>query len=201
MSEIKLSLNARTLTGKKLAGLRKDGIIPSVIYREGEPVLAQSVYNETAKALLVAGYHSTIDIDLDGKKKMVIVKDVNLDPVSRKILNVEFQAVSANSAVEATAPIKIENFEKSDANKAHLALLQVMEEIEVKAKPGDLPEEIVLDASKMATVEDKLVIADIVLPKGVELADKELDKNSAIAILSAPAAAEAEETEGEEKAE
>jgi large subunit ribosomal protein L25 len=201
MSEIKLSLNARTLTGKKLAGLRKDGIIPSVIYGEGEPVLAQSVYNETAKALLVAGYHSTIDIDLDGKKKMVIVKDVNLDPVSRKILNVEFQAVSANSAVEATAPIKIENFEKSDANKAHLALLQVMEEIEVKAKPGDLPEEIVLDASKMATVEDKLVIADIVLPKGVELADKELDKNSAIAILSAPAAAEAEETEGEEKAE
>jgi large subunit ribosomal protein L25 len=201
MSEIKLSLNARTLTGKKLAGLRKDGIIPSVIYGEGEPVLAQSVYNETAKSLLVAGYHSTIDIDLDGKKKMVIVKDVNLDPVSRKILNVEFQAVSANSAVEATAPIKIENFEKSDANKAHLALLQVMEEIEVKAKPGDLPEEIVLDASKMATVEDKLVVADIVLPKGVELADKELDKNSAIAILSDPAAAEVEETEGEEKAE
>jgi hypothetical protein len=116
-------------------------------------------------------------------------------------LNVEFQAVSANSAVEATAPIKIENFEKSDANKAHLALLQVMEVIEVKANAGDLPEEIVLDASKMATVEDKLVIADIVLPKGVELADKELDKNSAIAILSAPAAAEAEETEGEEKAE
>ena len=201
MSEIKLSLNARTLTGKKLAGLRKDGIIPSVIYGEGEPVLTQSVYNETAKALLAAGYHSTIDIDLDGKKKMVIVKDVNLDPVSRKILNVEFQAVSANSAVEATAPIRIENFEKSDANKAHLALLQVMEEIEVKAKPGDLPEEIVLDASKMVTVEDKLVVADIVLPKGVELADKELDKNSAIAILSAPAAAEAEETEGEEKAE
>ena len=201
MSEIKLSLNARTLTGKKLAGLRKDGIIPSVIYGEGEPVLTQSVYNETAKALLAAGYHSTIDIDLDGKKKMVIVKDVNLDPVSRKILNVEFQAVSANSAVEATAPIRIENFEKSDANKAHLALLQVMEEIEVKAKPGDLPEEIVLDASKMVTVEDKLVVADIVLPKGVELADKELDKNSAIAILSAPAAAEADETEGEEKAE
>jgi large subunit ribosomal protein L25 len=202
MSEIKLSLNARTLTGKKLAGLRKDGIIPSVIYGEGEPVLAQSAYNETEKALRTAGYHSTIDVEIEGKKKMVIVKDVNLDPVSRRILNVEFQAVSANSAVEATAPIKIENFEKSEANKAHLALLQVMEEIEVKAKPGDLPEEIVLDASKMATVEDKLVVADIVLPKGVELADKELDKNAAIAILSAPAAAESEdEAATEEKAE
>ena len=52
MSDIKLSLNARTATGKKVAGLRADGIIPSVIYGEGEPVLAQSAYNETEKALL-----------------------------------------------------------------------------------------------------------------------------------------------------
>ena len=199
MSDIKLSLNIRTLTGKKLAGLRADGFIPSVIYGEGEPVLAQSAYNETEKVLLVAGYHSTIDVDIDGKKKMVIVKDVNLDPVSRKIINVEFQAVSANQAIEATTPIVIENFETSDANKAHLAILQVMEEIEVKAKPSDLPKEIVLDASKMATLEDKLTVADIVLPKGVEFADKELDVNSAIAILSDPAA-EAAAREAEDAA-
>ena len=78
MSDIKLSLNVRTATGKKVAGIRADGLIPSVIYGEGEPVLAQSAYNETEKVLLAAGYHSTIDIDIDGKKKMVIVKDVNL---------------------------------------------------------------------------------------------------------------------------
>jgi len=199
MSDIKLSLNVRTATGKKVAGIRADGLIPSVIYGEGEPILAQSAYNETEKVLLVAGYHSTIDVDLDGKKKMVIVKDVNLDPISRKIVNVEFQAVSANQAIEATTPITIVNFETSDANKAHLAILQVMEEIEVKAKPSDLPKEIVLDASKLATLEDKITVADIELPKGVEFADKELDMNSAIAILSDPAA-EAAAREAEDAA-
>lgn len=199
MSDIKLNLNARTATGKKVAGLRAQGIIPSVVYGEGEPVLAQSAYNETEKALLVAGYHSTIDVDFDGKKKMVIVKDVNLDPVSRKIVNVEFQAVSANQAIEATTPIVIENFETSDANKAHLAILQVMEEIEVKAKPSDLPKELTVDASKLATLEDKITVADIALPKGVEFADKELESTTAIAILSDPAA-EAAAREAEEAA-
>lgn len=196
MSEIKLSLKARTLVGKKLAGLRAQGLIPSVVYGEGEPILTESAYNETEKVLLAAGYHSTIDLELDGKKKLVIVKDVNLDPISRKIMNIEFQAVSANQAIEAITPIVLEGFETSDASKAHFTLLQVMEEIEVKAKPSDLPKEIVLDASKMAKLEDKIVISDIVLPKGVEFADKELDTEGAIAILNDPAAeAAARETE------
>ena len=196
MSEIKLSLKARTLVGKKLAGLRAQGLIPSVVYGEGEPILTESAYNETEKVLLAAGYHSTIDLELDGKKKLVIVKDVNLDPISRKIMNIEFQAVSANQAIEAITPIVLEGFETSDASKAHFTLLQVMEEIEVKAKPSDLPKEIVLDASKMAKLEDKIVISDIVLPKGVEFAEKELDTEGAIEILNDPAAeAAARETE------
>ena len=199
MSEIKLSLNARTLAGKKLAGLRAQGFIPSVVYGEGEPILTQSAYNETEKALLAAGYHSTIDLDLDGKKKLVIVKDVNIDPVSRKIINVEFQAVSKDQAIEATTPIVIEGFETSDAAKAHLTLLQVMEEIEVKAKPNDLPKEIVLDATKMASLEDKITISNITLPKGVEFADKEIDLEQAIAILNDPAA-EAAAREAEDSA-
>lgn len=199
MSDIKLQLNARTATGKKAAALRAQGIIPSVIYGEGEPILAQGAYNETEKALVLAGYHSTIDVDFDGKKKMVIVKDVNLDPVSRKIVNVEFQTVKANKAIEATTPIVIENYETSDANKAHLALLQVMEEVEVKAKPSDLPKEIVIDGSKMATLEDKLTLADIELPKGVEFADKEIELTQAIAILTDPAA-EAAAREAEDEA-
>ena len=198
MSEIKLSLNARTLVGKKLAGLRAQGFIPSVVYGEGEPILTQSAYNETEKALLAAGYHS-IDLDLDGKKKLVIVKDVNIYPVSRKIINVEFQAVSKDQAIEATTPIVIEGFETSDAAKAHLTLLQVMEEIEVKAKPGDLPKEIILDATKMASLEDKITISNITLPKGVEFADKEIDLEQAIAILNDPAA-EAAAREAEDSA-
>ena len=134
MAEYNLTLEKRELTGKKLKGLRESGLIPSVVYGEAEPVLAASEYVATEKVLEKAGYHSPIDLDLAGKKQLAIVKDVQIDPVSRKIMNVEFQAISANEVVEATAPIVIVNFEESEASKIyHFAMTQAMEEIEVKA--------------------------------------------------------------------
>ena len=188
MSDIKLSLEKRTLAGKKLAALRAKGLIPSVIYGgEGEPILAQSTYNDTEKVLRSAGYHSTLDVNIDGKTMMAIVKNVAIDPVSRKIINVEFQVVSADKLVEATTPIVIVNFESSEATKLHYVITQTIEEIEIKAKPADLPKELQLDASKLANIDDKLTIADLVLPKGVELADKELSSDQVIASLYDPA--------------
>ncbi|MBP5656124.1 50S ribosomal protein L25 [Candidatus Saccharibacteria bacterium] len=200
MSEDKLSLAKRELTGKKVKGLREQGLIPSVVFGgKGDPILTQSPYNETEKVLLSAGYHSPIDLDIAGKKQMALVKVVHLDPVKRTIMNVEFQAISADQVVEATTPIEIINFEQSDASKAHLTILQVMEEIDVKAKPADLPEAIIVDASDLKTVEDGIVVADLKLPKGVELADKELDPESAVANVYDPAQ-EAAEREAEAEA-
>ena len=187
MSEDKLSLAKRVVTGKKVKNLREDGLIPSVIFGcKGEPILAQSEYVATEKVLSNAGYHSPIDLDIDGKKQMALVKTVHLDPVKRTIMNIEFQAISANQVVEATAPIEIVNYEQSDANKAHLTLLQVMEEIDVKAKPADLPDAIIVDAANLKTVDDDITIADLVLPKGVELADKELDPEQVVANVYDP---------------
>lgn len=202
MAEYKLALDKREVTGKKLKALRVAGLIPSVIYGGKEPVLAASEYVATEKVLNLAGYHSPIDLDVAGKKQLAIVKDVAVDPVSRRIINIEFQAISANEVVEATTPIVIVNFEASDASKLyHFAMTQALEEIDVKAKPADLPKELEIDAGKLVNVDDKLTIADIVLPSGVELADKELDKEQVVASLYDPAAeAAAREAEAEEPA-
>ena len=199
MSEYNLSLSVRTETGKRALALREEGLVPSVIYGGKSEILAKSPYNETEKVLKLAGYHSPIDLVVDDKKTMAIVKSVQLDPVSRRIVAVSFQAVSAKKAVEATTPIVITGFEGSDASKAHLTLDQVLEEIDVKAKPADLPKEITIDASKLATIEDKLLVKDIVLPAGVEFADKELDLEAVVANVY-DAAAEAEAREAADKA-
>ena len=181
MSDYNLSLSVRTETGKKTLALRENGLVPSVIYGGKSEILAKSPYNETEKVLKLAGYHSPIDLTVDDKKTMAIVKSVQLDPVSRRIIAVSFQEVSANKLVEATTPIVLANFEASDANKAHLTLDQVMEEVDVKAKPADLPKELVIDVAKLATTEDKVFIKDIALPSGVEFADKELSPETVIA--------------------
>ena len=201
MAEYKLKLEKREATGKKVKSLRAAGMIPSVVYGGKEPILVASEYVATEKVLGKAGYHSPIDLDIDGKKQMAIVKDVQIDPVSRQIVNVEFQAISAKEAVTATTPIVIVEFESSEASKTyHFAMTQSLEEIEVKAKPADLPKELTIDASGMTNVEDKLKLADIKLPAGVEYADKELDLEQVVASLYDPAA-EAEKREAEEAAE
>ena len=189
MSDHKLTLAKRTATGKELSSLRQAGMIPSVIYGgKGEPILTQSAYNDTEKVVRSAGYHSTVDLDVDGHAQMALVKNIDLNPVSRRIVNIEFQAVSADKAVEATTPITINGFDGSEASKLHLVLSQVMEEISIKAKPADLPKEIVADASALATTEDRILVKDLVLPKGVELADKALDPEQVVANVYDPAA-------------
>lgn len=200
MAEYKLKLESRELTGKKIKSLREKGLIPSVIYGGKEPILAASEYVATEKVLGNAGYHSPIDLDIDGKKRLVIVKDVQIDPVSRKILNVEFQAISAKEAVTATTPIVIVNFEESEASKTyHFAMTQSIEEIAVKAKPADLPKELTIDAAKLENLEDKLTLSEVKLPAEVEFADKELDLSQVVVSLYDPAA-EAEKRAAEEAA-
>lgn len=196
-----LVLEKRTLTGKKVKTLRAEGKVPSVIYggKDFEPVLAQSAYNVTAKAIEACGYHSPVTIELDGKKRMAMIKEVDLDPVSHQILNVDFRAITASEKVEATAPIVVVNFGDSEAAKAKLNILTVLDEIEVRGKPSDLPEQIEVDGSKLKDVNDRLTIADLKLPAGVELVDKELEPTTPVANVY-DAAAEAIAQEERDKA-
>lgn len=194
-----LSLEKRVATGKQLKALRAEGQIPSVVYGGEAPILTTSNYNATEKVLNEAGYHSPIQLDLDGKAQLAIVKNIDVDPVSRRIINVEFQAVSADEVVEAITPIKVVNFEASEASKKHYVLLQVMEDVEVKAQPTNLPQEIIVDGAKLAELDDKLTLADLQLPNGVALADKELADTTVVANVYDPAA-EAAAREAEDAA-
>lgn len=196
---IQLSLDKREATGKQLKNLRAAGQIPSVVYGGEMPIMTTSAYNETDKVLREVGYHSPVGLNVAGQTQLAIVKNVDIDPVSRRILNVEFQAISADEVVEATTPIRIVDFEASDAAKKHYVILQVMEEVEIKARPSDLPEEIIVDGSKLAELDDRLTLADLQMPANVEIADKELENTTVVANVYDPAA-EAAAREAEEQA-
>lgn len=196
---ISLSLENREVQGKHLKALRESGMIPMVIYGGETPILAAGKYNDVEKVLHEAGYHSPVELDIAGKKQLAIVKNIDINAVNRRIMNVEFQAISASEVVEATTPIRIDNFDGSEAAKKHFVIMQVLEEIDIKAKPADLPEVLVVDGGNLAGTEDKITIADLKLPKGVELANKELETSTVIANVYDPAA-EAAAREAEDAA-
>lgn len=189
---ITITLDARVLQGKKVARLRKEGIVPGVIYGHGiEPQLVQSPYNVIERVVSEAGYHTPVHLTLDGKNRIAMIKDVERDPVKARITHVSLHAVKANEVVTAEVPIELADSGESDAEKAGLVILQAIESIEIKAKPAVLPSSLTISVRKLKTDEDKLTLADIVLPAGVEFADAEQDVELTVASVYEPAALEA----------
>lgn len=190
--KINLDLAKRTEQGKKAAKLRKTGLVPGIVYGQGfEPIMVQAEYNIMEKAVREAGKHTPVYATVDGKKKITMIKDVDRDPAKSRIRHVSFHAVNANEVVTAEVPIRLVGEGESAAEKAGLMVLQAIDMIEIKAKPADLPEALEVSIVNLATDEDKLTLADITLPKGVEFADVEQDLELVIANVYEPAALQA----------
>lgn len=192
MNDISLKLDERTLEGKKVAKLRHEGFIPSIVYGgQSEPILAQSPAVETTKLVRTAGKHTPINLIIGGKKKLAIIKDIDIDPIRHELRHVAFHTIKQNDIISAEVPIVLIGEGESIAEKAGLVILQAIEQIEVKAKPADLPESIELSIVNLATDDDKLTVADIKLPSGVEFADMDQDMDLAIASVYEPSALQA----------
>lgn len=190
--KINLKLDVRELQGKKAARLRKQGIVPGVVYGHGfDPILVQAEYGVVEKVVQEAGKHTPVYITLDGGKKITLIKDIDRHPVKARIRHVSFHAVKANEVVHAEVPIHLIGAGESEAEKAGLIVLQAIEVVEIKAKPADLPEALEISIVGLATDDDKITLADITLPEGVEYADIDQDLELVVANVYEPAALEA----------
>lgn len=173
-NKIELTLEERTVRGKKVAQLRKQSIVPAVVYgADFEPRNVQVDRNTIAKVYAQAGTHSPVYLSLGGKKRIAMIKDVEFDVVKHVINHVSFHAVNAKEAVTAEVPIHLMGEGNSPAEQAGLVVLQAVEKIEVKAKPTDLPEALEVATDSLKEAGDKLTVGDIVVPKNVEIVDND----------------------------
>lgn len=192
MHDISLKLTKREAHGKKVATLRRDGFVPSVVYGgHDEPVSTQSAVVETDKVVHDAGKHTPVHLTIDGKKQLAIIKSIEVDPVKHRVVHVAFHAIKQNDVITTEVPLILVGVGESAAEKAGLIVLQAIETIEVKAKPANLPESIEISIAHLATDEDKITLHEITLPEGVEYADVEQDLDLVVANVYEPAALEA----------
>ena len=174
--------------------LRNSGRTPGIIYGgAAEPQLVEVDHNTLWYALKKEAFHaSVLELDLDGAKSQVLLRDVQYHPYKQLVLHIDFQRVDANTALTMKVPVHFSGAEESPAVKIEkLLVTPVVTEIEVSCMPKDLPEFIAVDLSKLekgATIRLK----DIALPKGVKLASQ---ANPALVSVAAPAAAEPAEGE------
>ena len=170
--KISIELANREVRGKKVARLRREGLTPGVVYGAGlDPIAVQVESGALIKTVKAAGFHAPVHITIDGKKKIAMIKDVDIDPVRHQIRNVAFHAVKQNQPVEAEVAIHLIGEGESEAEKAGLVVLQALDRVEVKALPMDLPEAIEVDILGLKEAGDKVTLADAKLPKGVEFVE------------------------------
>jgi large subunit ribosomal protein L25 len=182
---------------KKIANLRAKGIVPGVLYGSGlgqnKPELIQVDSLELTKLLSEIEESTLVNVVLEGKKYLTLIKDIQKNPLKSEILSVDFFAPDLNEEVETPVVLEFEGISQSE--KAGNTLIKIHQEIEVKALPKDLPEHIVVDLSKLATIDDVIRVSDLLFPEGVEAL---LDADELIVITEAPQVEEEPELTKEE---
>lgn len=192
MNDITLTLDERSVSGKKVARLRKDNIIPSVVYGgHTKPVSTQSSLVDITKVARSAGKHTPVHLIINGKKKLAIIKSIDIHPVKHLVRHVAFHTIKQNEKIVTEVPIRLIGEGESVAEKAGLVVLQAIEHIEVRAIPANLPDALEISIIDLADTDDKLTIADLQLPEGVEFADHEQDMDLVIANVYEPSALQA----------
>lgn len=170
--KITLQLDERTVHGKKVVVLRRAGLVPGVMYGQGfEPIQVQATQQMIDKIYRTAGKHHPVYVTVAGKKRIAMIKDIDTDPVKNVICHVSFHAVKQNEKIEAEIPVHLIGEGESAAEKAGLIVLQMIDKLEVKAFPMDLPDALEVSILELAEAGDRVTVADIKLPENVELVD------------------------------
>lgn len=193
MNKISFKANKRELTGKKVKALRVAGLVPGVIYgAKHQPINIEAENNAVEKMLEEAGFSTPVNLEVDGKKYFTIVKNISRDTVKRNLINIEFQSISANEPIDAEVELVLVGKGESPAERAGLIVMQVLEHIELRALPNDMPAELEVGLDSLQAVGDSITIGDLKLPKGVEFTDKEIDLNLTVVNVYDPAQLEAQ---------
>ncbi|EJF94574.1 50S ribosomal protein L25/general stress protein Ctc [Bartonella taylorii] len=166
--------------------LRRNGLIPAVIYGEKQPPLAIAVpYKEIFHKIHAGGFRTTVATIAIGKQKVTVLpKDYQLDPVRDFPLHVDFLRISAKSVVEVNIPVHFLNEDTAPGLKKGGVLNIVRHEIECIAPANAIPEAIEIDLSSYS-IGDSIHISAVQLPKDVTPVIQ--DRDFTIATIAAPA--------------
>ncbi|MBI2591966.1 50S ribosomal protein L25 [Candidatus Saccharibacteria bacterium] len=202
-----IALQKRTVVRKRLAGLRRQGLVPAVIHNHGqESIYVTAPELELGRIYHEAGKHHPLQLSVGDQNFLVLIKDVHFHPAKRRMDHVVFQAIRRDEKVEAEVPIHLEG--EIPAEKIGLMILHQLDHVEVEALPRNLPDELKVDATKLAELGDQIIVADLQVPAGVEvITDAEhpiarvVETKAMVAEEEEAAAEEAEVVEGEVPAE
>jgi large subunit ribosomal protein L25 len=151
--------------------LRREGFVPGVVYggRGQEDSVSFKVNARVLRQVLVDG-SALIDLQVDGKKRPVIVKDRQLDPVRDELIHIDLLEVRLDEKIQTQVGVQLEGVEEAPGVKEGGVLEQVSHQLNIEALPTAIPEAIVVDVSGME-IAATMHLSEIAAPEGVEFLD------------------------------
>lgn len=177
MPRKELSVEPRQVTGKKVAALRRAGILPANIYGRGlESVSVQIDLESFERTVKNAVANEVMDLTIAGERvaRPVIIHHVSRHPLGKGFLHADFYQVSLREKMRADVPIVLTG--QSEAVETYNGvLLQETETVHIEALPLDIPTQFEVDVSAMAELESSIRVRDLVVPPNVTiLTDEEV---------------------------
>jgi large subunit ribosomal protein L25 len=172
---------AKRAIEEKLHKIRQDGNIPAVFYGPKEastPITLSEV--EFVKAWRKAGESSIITLEADGETHDALIQEVDVDPVTGKVRHADFYIVEKGKKVQVNVPLVFEGVAPAIKELAG-TLTKVLHEVEIEAKPADLPHELTVSIDSLVDFDAKVLAKDIKLPAGVTLIT---DPEEVVALVS-----------------
>ena len=166
-----LTAEKRTVIGKQVKQLRRQGWVPGVMYGHGfDPVPLRFEKKSLRHVLSKVGGSQLISINIEGNKQpeMALVRDVQRDPIRGSLLHVDFYRVRMTERLTAEVPLIVVG-ESPVVEAREGILLQGISSIEVECLPGDLVDAIEVDLTDLVEIDQALYVRDLAVPAGIDI--------------------------------
>jgi large subunit ribosomal protein L25 len=169
MDQIELEVQPRALTGKKVKVLRRQGIVPCIVYGRTEPKNIQAPELDASRAIVGAGGQLiTLKIEGEEEGRMVLARELQRDVLTGQLLHADFLEVDITERIEVSVPLLLTG-EPSLVEANEAVLLQALNEVEIECLPTDILQSIEVDVSGLEDFADAVYVRDLRLPDTIEV--------------------------------
>lgn len=163
---ISITAEPRSVIGKKVKQLRKEGWIPAVIYGKSDPTHVQLENGPLRRALRVVGTTQLVDLVVGGKKTTVLTREIQQHVTRGDLIHIDFYEVDMQGTITSVAELVAVNQSAPAAEGMGVATL-AFRSLDIECSPDDLVSEIEVDMSLITTTDGVIYAKDLTMPKGV----------------------------------